>query len=85
MDVGIRELKKRLSEYVDMASKGEHVRVTLRGQPVAHLGPIPGRLRLEEGIAEGWVTPATTSLPSNVTGATGNRSIAQAIAEDRGS
>jgi len=84
MDVGIRELKKRLSEYVEMASKGEHVRVTLRGQPVAHLGPIPGRLRLEEGIAEGWVTPATTDTPLTVNRLAANRSISDVLTEDRG-
>ncbi|MEX1124310.1 MAG: type II toxin-antitoxin system prevent-host-death family antitoxin [Acidimicrobiia bacterium] len=84
MDVGIRELKKRLSEYVEMASKGEHVRVTLRGQPVAHLGPIPGRLRLEEGIAEGWVTPATVAPRLTVKSVPGDRSISEVIAEDRG-
>lgn len=84
MDVGIRELKKRLSEYVEMASKGEHVRVTLRGQPVAHLGPIPGRLRLEEGIAEGWVTPGTTDTPMTVNRLAGSRTISDVLAEDRG-
>lgn len=84
MDVGIRELKKRLSEYVEMASRGEHVRVTLRGQPVAHLGPIPGRLRLEEGIEEGWVTPASIDAPATVRRAPAKRPISEVIAEDRG-
>lgn len=84
MDVGIRELKKRLSEYVEMASKGEHVRVTLRGQPVAHLGPIPGRLRLEEGIEEGWVTPAAIHPPAAIPRVGARRPIAEVLSEDRG-
>jgi prevent-host-death family protein len=37
MDVGIRELKQRLSEYLDRVSKGEVVRITDRGRPKALL------------------------------------------------
>lgn len=84
MDVGIRELKKNLSLYVERASKGERVRVTLRGKPVAHLGPLPGRNRLEEGIAEGWITPGEERAPSTVERALGKRSISTALGEDRG-
>jgi prevent-host-death family protein len=59
MDVGIRELKARLSEYLDRAERGEVVTITQRGQPKAILAPLPGRLRVLQGIEEGWVTPAT--------------------------
>ncbi len=54
-DIGVRELKARLSEYLERASRGEVIRVTDRGFPKAILAPLPGRLRLDEGIAEGWV------------------------------
>lgn len=37
--VGLRELKNRLSEYVRLARRGEHVRITDRGQVVAELVP----------------------------------------------
>lgn len=57
MDVGVRELKARLSEYLDRVEKGETIRVTDRGKPKALLAPLPGPLRIEEGIAEGWVSP----------------------------
>ena len=57
-DVGVRELKARLSEYLDRAARGEIIRVTERGRPKAMLAPIPGELRLEEGIAAGWIRPA---------------------------
>jgi prevent-host-death family protein len=40
MDVGVRELKRRLSELLDLAERGELVRVTDRGRPKAMLGPI---------------------------------------------
>lgn len=51
-DVGVRELKQRLSEYLDRAERGEVVRVTDRGRPKAVLGPLPGRARIGEGIEE---------------------------------
>src|SRR4051794_22262429 len=56
-DVGIRELKQRLSEYLDRAERGEVLRVTDRGRPKAILGPVPGRARVEAGIRDGWITP----------------------------
>jgi prevent-host-death family protein len=84
MDVGIRELKKYLSEYVERAAKGEHVRVTLRGKPVATLGPLPGANRLKEGIAEGWITPGSEDPPAEVVAVRASRTISEVIAEDRG-
>jgi len=59
MDVGVRDLKQRLSEFLDRAERGEVIRVTDRGRPKALLVPLPGRGRLEQGIAEGWVTSGT--------------------------
>src|SRR5659263_291221 len=53
MDVGVRELKQKLSEYLDRAAGGELIRVTDRGVPKAVLGPIPGQDRIEQGIHEG--------------------------------
>ena len=57
-DVGIRELKARLSEYVERAARGEMIRVTDRGLPKALLVPVPGRTRIDEGTADGWIRPA---------------------------
>jgi len=37
--VGLRELKNRLSEYVRLVRAGEHVQVTDRGHVVAELMP----------------------------------------------
>jgi prevent-host-death family protein len=39
MEVSVRELKSRLSEYLRRAADGEEVLVTSRGQPVARLMP----------------------------------------------
>lgn len=60
-DVGVRDLKQHLSEYLDRAERGELVRVTDRGRPKALLGPLPGRARVDEGIAEGWIEQAPSS------------------------
>jgi prevent-host-death family protein len=62
MDVGIRELKARLSHYVKAASAGERIIITDRGSPVAVLAPartdehvdIPPAL--QQLIAEGRAT-----------------------------
>lgn len=84
MDVGVRELKQHLSQYLDRAERGEVIRVTERGRPKAILAPLPG-LRLEQGIAEGWIARPKHRgpLPSiKRVGATG--SVLDALAEDRG-
>jgi prevent-host-death family protein len=63
MDVGIRELKARLSEFVDRAARGEVVRVTDRGVPRALLVPVGSEDRLRQGIAEGWITRGSSQPP----------------------
>ncbi len=63
MDVGVRELKERLSEYLERAARGEHLTVTERGRPKAVLGPLPGGDNLARGIAEGWITPPRSPGP----------------------
>jgi prevent-host-death family protein len=86
MDVGVRELKQRLSEYLDRAAGGELIRVTDRGVPKAVLGPIPGRDRIAEGIREGWVTPGNGEppLPARpVAPRPGVRTTSELIAEGR--
>jgi prevent-host-death family protein len=84
MDVGVRELKKHLSEYVERAARGEMVRVTVRGKPVAHLGPLPGRVRLQEGIDEGWITPGEEHEPIDVAPESASLAVSEVMAEDRG-
>jgi prevent-host-death family protein len=83
-DVGVRELKARLSEYLDRAARGEIIRVTERGQPKAILGPLPGENRLDEGIAEGWVRPAKGRPTGPWRRFRPRRSAAELLAEDRG-
>lgn len=83
-DVGIRELKQHLSEYLDRAERGEVVRVTDRGRPKAMLGPLPGRARIEDGIRAGWITPGTGSSLGPVHRPKASRRVLDVLAEDRG-
>lgn len=83
-DVGVRELKQHLSAYLDRAERGEVLRVTDRGRPKALLGPLPGRARIEEGIADGWITPGSGAPLRPVTRRAGARRVLDALAEDRG-
>lgn len=83
MDVGVRELKQRLSEFVARAAKGEVIRVTDRGEPRAILGPLPGRPRLEEGIREGWIRAASANVPRRVARVNARLRTEQALDEDR--
>ncbi len=64
MDVGVRELKQHLSEYLDRAAAGETIRVTDRGQPKVMICPLAGQGRMQLGIDEGWIRrpPGTPGL-----------------------
>lgn len=48
--VGVRELKSRLSHYIDRASHGESVIVTEHGKPVAVIAPLPQGMRAMERL-----------------------------------
>jgi prevent-host-death family protein len=82
-DVGVRELKQHLSEYLDRAERGELVRVTDRGRPKALLGPLPGRARVEQGVAQGWITPASASGLGDVRRWRSSGRVLDALADDR--
>ena len=83
-DVGIRELKAKLSEYVNRAASGEQIVVTSRGKPVARLVGIEGMPMIERGIKEGWVTPASRTGLEPPSPFPARRSIAEVLDEDRG-
>jgi prevent-host-death family protein len=83
-DVGVRELKQRLSEYLDRAERGELVRVTERGRPKALLGPLPGRARVVEGVREGWITPGVGATLPSTRRWKARRTVLDVLGEDRG-
>lgn len=82
-EVGVRELKQHLSDYLTRAERGEMIRVTDRGRPKALLIPLPGRLRIEEGIADSWVKPGSGSPLRPVRRVKAARPSLDSLAEDR--
>lgn len=85
MDVGVRELKRKLSEYLERAARGEVIRVTDRGQPKAILAPLPQGPRLDAGVAEGWIRPGQETKPRPAARTRAERRIVDVLDEERGS
>jgi prevent-host-death family protein len=84
MDVGIRELKQRLSEILELVARGETVRVTDRGVPKAVLSPAISADRLAIGIEEGWIRPPRREgLVGRGPRMKSDRRVGDVIAEDR--
>lgn len=63
MEVGIRELKAHLSDYVARVAAGEVFTVTDRGVPRALLVPMSRPDELARGLAEGWVSRRSAKPP----------------------
>ena len=84
MDVGVRELKAKLSEYLAAAAAGEDVVVTDRGRPVARLGPFGSTSAIDRGIAEGWIeAPRRTRLDPAIRHRS-DSAVLDVLDEDRG-
>ena len=65
-EIGVRELKQALSKTLGDVGRGEHVRVTLRGRPVADIVPAgagAGENRLGQLIAEGRLIAPARARP----------------------
>lgn len=58
MDVGVRELRDRLSRYLAAVRDGYTITITDHGRPVARIVPVGVPTKLERLIADGKVTPA---------------------------
>lgn len=60
LEIGVRELKRDLSAYLERAANGEAIRITKRGKPLADLtaATVAAPSRMEQMIAAGRVTPA---------------------------
>ncbi len=85
--VGVRELKARLSHYLNRVGRGERVMITDRGRPVALLSPAVARPEddrinalLRDGTAR-WdgKVPRGADQPPRVVGP----SVGDAVTEDR--
>jgi prevent-host-death family protein len=58
LEVGVREFRDNLREWLDAVSDGHPVTITERGRPVARLSAVDATSMLERLIAEGAYTPA---------------------------
>ncbi len=80
MDVGVAELKARLSEHLDRAGQGERaeraelIRATERGRPKTLLSPLAVADGLEAGIADGWIEPGDGTPAERARGTRWSRS-----------
>jgi len=84
MNVGIRELKAGLSEYVKRASRGQQILITDRGRPVARLVSLGGISMVNKGIEEGWITPPLKEGLEPIERYKASRTISEVLNEDRG-
>ena len=66
LEIGVRELKARLSSMLRKVEEGEQIKVTVRGRHVADIVPA-GAPRSDDQlralVAEGKVTPAARPRP----------------------
>jgi prevent-host-death family protein len=67
MEIGVRELKAKLSEVLDRVERGEVVGVTNRGRRIAQIVPAARVASVERGLAEGWITRIVDRPPTAVT------------------
>lgn len=58
MQVGVRELRDNLSQWIGRARRGQEIVITDRGKPVARLTRVDESPALDRLIAKGLVTPA---------------------------
>jgi prevent-host-death family protein len=59
VEVGVRELRENLSEWLDRAAGGEDIVVTERGKPKVRLAPATGEHILDKLAREGRIRRAT--------------------------
>jgi prevent-host-death family protein len=66
-EIGVRELKQSLSKTLRAVSRGEQVRVTVRGRPLADIVPASAAAeddRLRELVAAGRVRVPAAARPA---------------------
>jgi len=85
-DVGIRELRESMSEYLDRVKKGESLTVTEHGSAVARLVPAGVPIGIDRLVAEGRVVwPSARPKPrAPRVRLRGRKSAEQLVIEDRG-
>jgi prevent-host-death family protein len=84
MDVGVRELKAKLSEYLGRAAQGEEIVVTDRGIPIVRLLPYEVSPTIQKGIEEGWIEPPKRTRLTEGPRHRSHLSVMEVLREDRG-
>lgn len=83
--VGIAELRRNLSKYLQRVKRGERLVVTDRNRPVAELGPPATGADLDRLIAVGRVSaPVRRGLPAPLLLEGDPRALSRALDEIRG-
>ena len=65
-EIGVRDLKRSLSETLRAVERGEQVRVTVRGRAIADIvpaGAAAGDDRVRALVADGRLTPPSSARP----------------------
>lgn len=85
VEIGIRELRLRLADWIDRASGGETFVITERGRPVARLGPAVEERVLDDLERAGLVSPASRATGGTVddTPVRATGPIAELVADQR--
>jgi prevent-host-death family protein len=64
VEVGVRELHDRLSEYLERVERGDEVVVTRRGRAIARLSAVDGEDPLDDLVRRGLVRrPSNSRTP----------------------
>lgn len=84
MEVGVRDLKAKLSEYLGRAAAGEQVVVTDRGTPIVRIVSFSEGSALQRGIEEGWIEPARRTHLEAAPRHRSKLSVLDVLDEDRG-
>lgn len=86
-EIGVRELKATLSQTLRAVARGQQVRVTLRGRPLADIVPAgasAGDDRLRELVAQGRLAvPARTRPARAPTPVESDRSASSLVLAER--
>lgn len=86
-EIGVRELKGSLSETLRAVGRGEQVRVTVRGRPVADIVPAAARVGddpLRMLVSEGRLVPPARARPTRApTPATARGSASELVIAER--
>jgi len=85
VEVGVRELRQHLAQWLRRAADGESILITERGRPLARLGPADEERHFDDLERAGLVTRATRSRTdlSEVPGVHASGPVAELVAEQR--